>query len=112
MPPLPKAIKLQTPIISDFTTHVFHQYTLKLTDIDRDALHKHLLDQGIANAIYYPVPLHSQKAYVDDRYNEDDFKVTNELVKTVISLPIHTEFTDAQLQHIVKTVLNFIENKL
>jgi len=97
-----------TPITSNFTTHVFHQYTLNLIGVDRDVLHQHLLDNNIPNAIYYPVPLHSQKAYADDRYNEDDFKVTNQLIKSVISLPMHTEFEEDQLQFITQTVLNFI----
>ena len=96
------------PVTSNFTTHVFHQYTLKLNGIDRDALHKHLLDNSIPCAIYYPVPLHSQKAYADTRYNEDDFTVTNKLIKSVISLPMHTELEDEQLQFITQTVLNFI----
>ncbi len=97
-----------TPVTSNFTTHVFHQYTLNMIGIDRDALHQHLLDNNIPNAIYYPVPLHSQKAYADDRYNENDFSVTNELVKSVISLPMHTEFEEDQLQFITQTLLNFI----
>jgi len=97
-----------TPITSDFTTHVFHQYTMQIIDADRDALHKHLLDNNIPNAIYYPVQLHLQKAYADERYNENDFKVTNELVKTVLSLPIHTELEDNQLEYITKTVLDFL----
>jgi len=88
--------------------HVFHQYTLKLNGVDRDALHQHLLDNNIPCAIYYPVPLHSQKAYADSRYNEDDFKVTNKLIKSVISLPMHTELQKDQLQFITQTVLNFI----
>ena len=88
--------------------HVFHQYTLKLNGVDRDALHQHLLDNNIPCAIYYPVPLHSQKAYADSRYNEGDFKVTNKLIKSVISLPMHTELQEDQLQFITQTVLNFI----
>ncbi len=100
--------KIITPITSNFTTHVFHQYTLRLIDVDRDALHKHLLDSGIPNAIYYPVPLHSQKAYADDRYKEDDFKVTNTLVTSVISLPMHTELDEEQLQFITNAILNFV----
>ncbi len=88
--------------------HVFHQYTLQITNGKRDDLHQHLLDKGIANAIYYPVPLHQQKAYKDDRYNEEDFKVTNELVKTVISLPMHTELTEEQLALITETILEFV----
>jgi len=75
-------------------------------------LHQHLLDNNIPCAIYYPVPLHSQKAYADDRYNENDFKITNELVKSVISLPMHTEFEEDQLQFITQTVLNFINKQI
>ncbi|NNC71076.1 MAG: transcriptional regulator, partial [Flavobacteriaceae bacterium] len=97
-------------ICDNCSCHVYHQYTLRLTNVDRNALHQHLLDKGIANAIYYPVPLHKQKAYADDRYNEDDFKVTNHLVETVISLPMHTEFQEDELHHITQTILNFIED--
>lgn len=98
-----------TPITSDFTTHVFHQYTLQIINADRNALHQHLLDNNIPNAIYYPVPLHSQKAYADERYNEANFKVTNELINTVISLPMHTEFEEDQLVFITQTILNFLK---
>ncbi|MBS9774622.1 MAG: DegT/DnrJ/EryC1/StrS family aminotransferase [Tenacibaculum sp.] len=97
-----------TPIISDFTTHVFHQYTLKITNGKRDELHKHLLEKGIPNAIYYPVPLHKQKAYIDERYKEDDFKITNSLTETVISLPMHTELDEEQLVFITKTINDFM----
>ena len=89
--------------------HVFHQYTLKITNGQRDALHKHLLDKGIPNAIYYPVPLHKQKAYADSRYEEDHFNVTNTLVETVISLPMHTELTTEQLSFISETINTFIK---
>ena len=88
--------------------HVFHQYTLKITNGKRDALHQHLMDKGIPNAIYYPVPLHSQKAYVDDRYKESQFKVTNDLVNTVISLPMHTELEAAQQDLIIQTIMDFV----
>lgn len=88
--------------------HVFHQYTLQITNGKRDELHQHLLDNGIANAIYYPVPLHKQKAYADERYNEADFKVTNELVETVISLPMHTELDEEQLTFITNTINDFL----
>lgn len=87
--------------------HVFHQYTLRITNGKRDELHKHLLDKGIANAIYYPVPLHAQEAYKDERYQEKDFSVTNRLKDEVISLPMHTELDEEQLAHIVKTVNEF-----
>lgn len=98
-----------TPTISDFTTHVFHQYTLRITNGKRNELHQHLLDNGIPNAIYYPVPLHAQKAYKDDRYNEDDFTVTNQLIDEVISLPMHTELDEEQLAFITKTINDFIQ---
>jgi len=101
--------KISTPVISDFTSHVFHQYTLRLKNTNRNALHQHLLDKGIPNAIYYPVPLHSQKAYADERYNEDDFTVTNELIETVISLPMHTELETEQQDLIINTILEFIK---
>jgi len=98
---------ITTPVISSFTSHVFHQYTIQVTNVDRNALHQHLLDSGIPNAIYYPVPLHSQKAYTDARYKEEDFKVTNELIDTVLSLPMHTELDSEQLEFICKTILDF-----
>jgi len=88
--------------------HVFHQYTLQITNGKRDALHKHLLENDIPNAIYYPVPLHAQKAYADERYNENDFTVTNKLIETVISLPMHTELEKDQLEFITQTILDFV----
>jgi dTDP-4-amino-4,6-dideoxygalactose transaminase len=89
--------------------HVFHQYTLRIIDANRDALMQHLLDKGIPCAIYYPIPLHSQKAYVDSRYKEEDFPVTNQLVKEVISLPMHTELDDEQIKFITDSVLEFLK---
>ncbi|APY11314.1 transcriptional regulator [Seonamhaeicola sp. S2-3] len=88
--------------------HVFHQYTLKVKGVDRDALAKHLNEKGIPCGVYYPIPLHKQKAYADDRYNENDFKVTNTLVKQVISLPMHTELDDEQIEYITSTVIKFV----
>ena len=101
--------KIITPVTSDFTTHVFHQYTLRVKGVDRDALHLYLNENSVPNAIYYPVALHNQKAYQDSRYNEDDFTNTNQLVETVISLPIHTEFTEEQQDVIINTVLDFVK---
>lgn len=90
--------------------HVFHQYTLNLKDVDRDALVAHLQENSIPCGVYYPIPLHRQKAYLDERYNESDFTVTNQLVKSVISLPMHTELEDDQIEFITSTVLNFINS--
>ena len=95
-------------ICSTCDCHVFHQYTLKLKDVDRGALVAHLNENNIPCGVYYPIPLHKQKAYVDERYNEADFTVTNELVKSVISLPMHSELDDEQINFISNTVLNFI----
>jgi dTDP-4-amino-4,6-dideoxygalactose transaminase len=89
--------------------HVFHQYTLRIVDGDRDGLMKHLLSKDIPCAIYYPIPLHSQKAYLDTRYKEEDFPITNQLVKEVISLPMHTELDDEQIKFITDSVLAFFK---
>jgi UDP-2-acetamido-2-deoxy-ribo-hexuluronate aminotransferase len=99
-----------TPYIAgERDSHVFHQYTLRIVDGDRDGLMQHLLDKGIPCAIYYPIPLHSQKAYLDSRYNEEDFPITNQLVKEVISLPMHTELDDEQIKFITDSILEFLK---
>ena len=100
--------KTCTGICEECDCHVYHQYTLKVKNTDRDALAAHLNEKGIPCGVYYPVPLHSQKAYADNRYNEDDFKVTNQLIKEVISLPMHTELDDEQIEFITSTLINFI----
>ena len=89
--------------------HVFHQYTLRIVNADRNGLQQHLLDKGIPCAIYYPIPLHLQKAYLDVRYKEADFPVTNQLVQEVLSLPMHTELDDEQIKFITDSVLEFLK---
>lgn len=98
-------------IVGAEDTHVFHQYTLKIKNGKRDELVKYLNEKDIPCGVYYPIPLHSQKAYRDERYNEDDFKVTNELVKEVISLPMHTELDDEQITFITETVIAFLNKE-
>jgi len=88
--------------------HVFHQYTLRIIDADRDGLMQYLLSKDIPCAIYYPIPLHLQKAYLDSRYKEEDFTVTNQLAKEVLSLPMHTELDNEQIQFITDSVLEFL----
>jgi dTDP-4-amino-4,6-dideoxygalactose transaminase len=88
--------------------HVFHQYTLRIINSDRDALVNHLSEKGIPCGVYYPIPLHLQKAYKDERYNEKDFAVTNQLIEEVISLPMHTELDDEQIKYITETIINFV----
>lgn len=102
--------QITTPIKAKYSTHVFHQYTLKVTGVDRDALRANLTENQIPSGIYYPIPLHLQKAYEDPRYKKGDFPVTEELCESVISLPMHTELDDEQIKFITTTVLNFINN--
>ena len=97
------------PTRYDKSTHVFHQYTMTIKDIDRDALQKHLNDAGIPMMVYYPVPLHMQSAYQDPRYKKGDFPVSEALAESVISLPMHTELTEDQLQYITSKVLEFVD---
>lgn len=88
--------------------HVFHQYVLRITNGKRDELLTHLQSQNIACAIYYPIPLHLQKAYADERYREEDFTVTNRLCEEVLALPMHTELDDETISYITKTILEFL----
>jgi len=99
--------KLITPTRSADSTHVFNQYTLKLNNVDRTELIKHLADKGIPSMIYYPIPLHLQKAYQNSRYKAGDFPIAEKLSECVISLPIHTELSEEQLKYITKGVLDF-----
>lgn len=100
--------QLSTPERAKGSTHVFHQYTLVTDGIDRFKLQEFLQSKGVPAMVYYPVPLHLQKAYQDDRYKEGDFPVTEDLCKRVISLPMHTELSDEQLNFITSSVLEFI----
>lgn len=91
------------------STHVFHQYTLRVTGTDRDVLRDRLAERGIPAMIYYPVPLHQQKAYLDPRYKDGDFPVAEKLAKCVLSLPMHTELDNEQLEYISTNVLDLIK---
>jgi UDP-2-acetamido-2-deoxy-ribo-hexuluronate aminotransferase len=104
----PKAGNGCETICDNCDCHVFHQYTLKIQNADRDALVTHLQEKEIPCGVYYPIPLHKQKAYADDRYNDADFKVTNILIREVISLPMHTELEDDQIDFITSTIINFL----
>lgn len=91
------------------STHVFHQYTLLLENADRNKLREYLASKKIPSMIYYPVPVHLQKAYMDDRYKKYDFSSTEELCRKVISLPMHTELSDTDLGFITSSVLEFLD---
>ncbi len=100
--------RITVPARSSFSTHVFHQYTLIIKDLNQFELQKFLGERGIPAMIYYPVPMHMQKAYQDPRYKEGDFPVTEMLSKSVISLPMHTELDEEQLKHITESVLEYL----
>ncbi len=89
-------------------SHVFHQYTLRIVNADRDALMQHLLSKNIPCAIYYPIPLHEQKAYKSERFVNGDFAVTNQLSREVLSLPMHTELSQEQIDYITSSIIEFL----
>lgn len=100
--------QLVTPVRAEGSTHVFHQYTMMVKNGKRDELQAALAEKGIPSMIYYPVALHMQEAYKDDRYPNGHFPVTERLVDEVISLPMHTEMDDEQLEYITTSVLEII----
>jgi dTDP-4-amino-4,6-dideoxygalactose transaminase len=100
--------KISIPKRSNYSTHVFHQYTLKLQDVDRDKLCAHLQNKEIPFGVYYPIPLHRQDPYFEKRFNQEDFINTNHLCESVLSLPMHTELTPKQMDFISQSILEFI----
>ena len=102
---------ISTPFRAAYSNHVFHQYTLKLENIDRDAMHNYLAEKGVPSMIYYPVPCHKQKMFDAFGGGNYDLPITDKLTEKVISLPMHTELDEAQQSLIIKEVLAFA-NKL
>ncbi len=100
-----KCDKLQIPARNASSTHVFHQYTLRLNGVDRAALQKTMQEKGIPTMVYYPVPLHLQKAYQNENYKPGDFPVAEKLSACVLSLPIHTEMSQEQLEYITENLI-------
>ena len=88
------------------TTHTFHQFTLKVKNGKRDTLKQYLSEKGIPSMIYYPTPAHMQPAYQYLNYKEGDFPVAERLCREVLSLPMHTELSENQLQYICETIVN------
>jgi dTDP-4-amino-4,6-dideoxygalactose transaminase len=97
---------LQLPDIKTNTQHTFHQFTVKVKDGKRDVLKQYLTDKGIPTMIYYPISVHLQPAYRSLGYQEGDFPISERLCKEVLSLPMHTELTEDQLQYICETIVN------
>lgn len=100
--------KIETPVTAEYSTHVFHQYTLKLKDVDRTKLQEFLKEKGIPSMVYYPLALHNQKAYLQEGVTDENFPVTMELCSSVISLPMHTELKEDDLVYIVDSVKEFL----
>lgn len=98
--------KIKIPVRAKSSTHVFHQYTLQLA-VDRNKLREFLAGKDIPSMIYYPIPLHMQKAYASPRYQQGDFPVTEKLCGCVLSLPMHTELDQETLTYITDSVLEF-----
>ena len=96
-----------TPKRADYSTHVFHQYTLRILNGKRNELQKFLTEKEIPAMIYYPVALRKQKAYFQDS-DDADFENTDKLLDEVISLPMHTELDEVQLKYISEAVLEFM----
>ena len=102
---------LKVPTRALWSNHIFHQYTLRLIKGDRVELIKYLSDKGIPAMIYYPVPLHSQKAFEVYQKNaiQKDFPNADILCNSVFSLPMHTELTEDTQKYICDTILNYLE---
>lgn len=98
---------LELPATSTKSTHTFHQFTLKVKDNRRNQLSKYLKDRKIPTAIYYPTPAHLQPAYLFLGYLSGSFPVAETLAKSVLSLPMHTELTEGQLQYICDQIVNY-----
>jgi len=100
--------KIKTPFRASYSNHVFHQYTIILEGANRDELHKFLSEQKIPSMIYYPVPAHQQKMFAQYNSSTLDMPVTDWLTQRVISLPMHTELDEDQLNYISSKVLEFV----
>ncbi len=100
--------KVLIPCRAPHSTHVFHQYTLRVIGANRDSLREGLAEKGIPAMIYYPVPIHQQKAYLDPRYKEGDFPIAERLAACVLSLPMHTELDEEQLEYITSAVTELL----
>jgi dTDP-4-amino-4,6-dideoxygalactose transaminase len=100
--------RINTPKVASYSSHVYHQYTLILKDVDRDGLNRYLAEQKIPSMIYYPVPAHRQKMFAAMASGDDSLPVTDWLTERVISLPMHTELDEDQLRYITGHVIDFV----
>lgn len=97
---------IELPAEVPYSSHVYHQFTLKVLDGRRDALKEHLASLGIPSMIYYPLPLHWQKAYRNDSAG---LKIAERLSASVLSLPMHTELTESMQERIAEGIADFFK---
>lgn len=104
--------KIVVPYISPFNSHVYHQYTLQIIGASRDGLNEYLAAQNIPSMIYYPVPGHKQAMFASLGLPQINLPITDQLTQSVISLPIHTEMDEEQLNYISSHVLQYLNQSL
>jgi dTDP-4-amino-4,6-dideoxygalactose transaminase len=102
---------IKTPYRAPYSHHVFHQYTLTLEGVNRDTVKELLLEKGIPSMIYYPIPAHRQQMFAHFNLEAASLQITDELCKKVISLPIHTEMSEADCALIASTFLQIINTQ-
>ncbi|TSA38022.1 MAG: transcriptional regulator, partial [Porphyromonadaceae bacterium] len=102
---------IRIPKVFEEGTHIYHQYTILLDPILRDSVRNKLKERGIPSTVYYPVPLSLQKVFAFAGYREGDFPITENVCKSVLSLPIHTEMDEEQLDTICTNLLNILEHE-
>lgn len=100
---------IEIPARTEKSNHIFHQYTLKYTGKNRDEVIEKLKAKNIPAMVYYPVPLHCQKPYAHFGFRDDEFPVTNELCRIVLSLPMHTELTAAEQEYICESLAEIVK---
>lgn len=99
---------LSTPKRSENSSHVYHQYTLKLDGIDREAMRKWLAEQGIPSMVYYPLPLHHQKAFANSIFQPEMLQITEKLCAQVLSLPISPNLDEEQQSYIIQKIKTYL----
>ncbi len=97
---------LSVPYRDTKSTHVFHQYTLRINK-HRNELKKYLADVGIDSMVYYPTPIHLQKAYLSLEFPKGTFPIAEQLCEEVLSIPIHTTLTDAEVEYVIEKIKEF-----
>jgi dTDP-4-amino-4,6-dideoxygalactose transaminase len=106
-----KLENVTTPKVSENSTHVYHQYTLLLDEgVSRDNFQNHLKEKGIPSNIYYPLPNHLQKGFLNSDHRLGDLSTTTDIMNRVVSLPIHTELADNQIEFITNTIVRYLES--